>query len=344
MSAESYSSKPSRDSRINPNRRYADRFAANTLADQQVEAATRELRGVFEDAEAHPGDRRSAGDAIRSAWQVLMMVGFSDFDEIRRVDTEDWPSMIDPKQHALVSLALEIVGWYQFGRRPYDIDRTARIFDRALELTPHNQRALERFAIIANEILPSHIGGLAKFPRKQKETALGYRLQCKRKIDNILLDVFGITESHLVGQADQTVAAICKSLKDRERKFVFSILGHLSRINLAVGEFFGNGTQISLGMGAACCQLEMLGFPRDVTNTLTLLRSQLEERGEEEVAGEETPLVRQILASIAALCESKWTIFQNRGAQRRAAEIRSFLAGLDGPSANTPDKSPFSPD
>lgn len=344
MSAESYSSKQWRDSRINPNRRYTDRFAANTLADQQVEAATRELRGVFEETEAHPGDRRLAGDAIRSAWQVLMMVGFADFDEMRRVNTEDWPSIIDPKQHALVSLALEIVGWYQFGLRPYDIDRTARIFDRALELTPHNQRALERFAIIANEILPAHIGGLAKFPRKQKETALGYRLQCKRKIDNILHDVFGITEAHLVGQAEQTVASVCKSLRDRERKFVFSILGHLSRINLAVGEFFGNGTQISLGMGAACCQLEMLGFPRDVSNTITLLCSQLEEQGEDDVAGEETPLVRQILASIAALCESKWRIFQNRGAQRRAAEIRSFLARLDGPSANTPDKSPFSPD
>jgi hypothetical protein len=344
MSAESDTSKAWRDSPINPNRRYGDRFAANTLADQQVEAATRELRGVFEEAEAHPGDRRLAGDAIRSAWQVLMMVGFSDFDEIRRVNTEDWSSIIDPKQHALVSLALEIVGWYQFGLRPYDIDRTARMFDRALELTPHNQRALERFAIVANEIQPSHNGGLAKFPKKQKETALGYRLQCKRKIDNILHDVFGITEAHLVGQAEQTVASVCKTLKDRDRKFVFSILGHLSRINLAVGEFFGNGTQLSLGMGAACCQLEMLGYSRDVSNALALFRSQLEEHGQEDVAGEETPLVRQILASLASLCESKWTIFQNRGAQRRAAEIRGFLARLEDSTANTLDKSPFSPD
>lgn len=344
MSAESYSLKPWKDSRIDPNRRYTGRFAATTLAEQQVEAATRELRDVFEEAEAHRGDRRRAGDAIRSAWRVLMMVGFADFDEIRRVNTEDWPSIIEPTQHALVSLALEIVGWYQFGLRPYDIDRTARIFDRALELTPQNQRALERFAITANEILPSHIGGLAKFPKKQKETALGYRLQCKRKIDNILLDVFGVTEAHLVGQADQTVATVCQNLKDREKRFIFSILGHLSRINLAVGEFFGNGTQISLGMGAACCQLEILGFPRDVSNTLTLLRSQLEERGEDEVAGEETPLVRQILANIAALCESKWTIFQNRGAQRRAAEIRDFLSRLDVPTANSRDQSPFSRD
>jgi len=344
MSKESHSPKAWKHSPVDPGRRYTGRFAAATLADQQVEAATRELRGVFEEAEANRGDRRLAGDAIRSAWRVLMMVGFADFDEIRRENTEDWPSIIDPNLHALVSLSLEIVGWYQFGLRPYDIDRTARIFDRALELTPHNQRALERFAIVANEILPCHIGGLAKFPKKQKETALGYRLQCKRKIDNILHDVFGITEAHLVGQANETVATLCKSLKDRERRFVFAILGHLSKINLAVGEFFGNGTQLSLGMGAACCQLEMLGLPRDVSNTLVLLRSQLEERGEEDVAGEETPLVRQILAAIAALCESKWTVFQNRGAQRRAAEIRGFLARLDGPAANTQDQARFSDD
>ncbi len=338
MGAESHSSKSRRDSHIELNRRYAGRFAATTLAEQQVEAATRELRGIFEEAETHRNDRRLAGDAIRSAWRVLMMVGFSDFDEIRRVNTEDWPSIIEPNQQALVSLALEIVGWYQFGLRPYDIDRTARIFDRALELTPHNQRALERFAITANEILPAHIGGLAKFPKKQKETALGYRLQCKRKIDEILHDVFGITEAHLVGQAEETVATRCKALKDRERRFVFSILGHLSKINLAVGEFFGNGTQVSLGMGAACCQLEMLGFPRDVSNTMTILRSQLQERAEDEVAGEETPLVRQILANIASLCECKWVLFQNRGAQRRANEIRTFLARLDNVAANTEDQ------
>jgi hypothetical protein len=185
MSAESDSSKQWRDPHINPNRRYADRFAANTLADQQVEAATRELRSVFEEVEDHPGDRRLAGNAIRSAWQVLMMVGFSDFDEMRRVNTEDWPSIIDPKQRALVSLALEIVGWYQFGLRPYDIDRTARIFDRALELTPHNQRALERFAIVANEIQPSHIGGLAKFPKKQSTTSF---MMCSASLRRTSLD------------------------------------------------------------------------------------------------------------------------------------------------------------
>jgi hypothetical protein len=88
----------------------------------------------------------------------------------------------------------------------------------------------------------------------------------------------------------------------------------------------------------------MLGYSRDVSNALALFRSQLEEHGQEDVAGEETPLVRQILASLASLCESKWTIFQNRGAQRRAAEIRGFLARLEDSTANTLDKSPFSPD
>jgi hypothetical protein len=97
-------------------------------------------------------------------------------------------------------------------------------------------------------------------------------------------------------------------------------------------------------MGAACCQLEILGYSRDVSNALALFRSQLEEHGEEDIAGEETPLVRDILASIASLCESKWTIFQNRGAQRRAAEIRAFLGRLDDSPANTSHKSPFSPD
>jgi hypothetical protein len=304
---------------------YRNRYASARLAEQQVEAAMRELRELFELAEKNTRDRKAAGDAIRLAWKILCFYGFSDFDEIKNVRTEEWPSLIDTQQHALVSLSLEIVGWYQFGLRPYDIDRTARIFDRALELTPQNQRALERFAIVANTIQPEHIGGLAKFPKKQQETALGYRLQCKRKIDDILMDVFGITEAHLVGQAEQSVTELLQSRSNKERRFVFEILGHLSRMNSIVGDFFGNGTQVSLGTGAACCQLEMLGLPRDVGNLLKLLESRLEEGHETEVAGEETQKVCDILETVADMFECKWRLFKNNSAQNRAQEIRDFL-------------------
>jgi hypothetical protein len=257
-----------------------------------------------------------------------MAHGFSDFDDIRALRTEDWPRAIEQTQHALIALALETIGWYQFGTRPYDIDRTARIFDRCLELSPQNQRALERFAVVANTILPEHIGGLAKFPKKQTETALGYKLQCKRKIDNMLFDVFGISEAHLLGQAEQQVAVLLEKLSTRERRFAFEILGHLSRINAVVGDFFGNGTQLSLGTGAACCQLELLGLPRDIGNLLTLLGSRAEEAQGIEVVGEETSLVCGILEVIAGICECKWRIFKNQGAQRRASEIRDCVAEL----------------
>lgn len=286
----------------------------------------RELRERCAALESNPRDRKTAGESIRLAWSILMFHGFADFDEIRSLRTEDWPSTIEQSQHALVSLALETVGWYQFGIRPYDIDRTARIFDRCLELTPQSQRALERFAIVANTILPEHIGGLAKFPRKQQETALGYKLQCKRKIDNILFDVFGISEAHLLGQSEQPVTTLLEKRSTRERKFVFEILGHLSRINTVVGDFFGNGTQLSLGTGAACCQLEILGLPRDLGNLLTLLRSNAGEGQGAEVVGEETNMVCGILEVIANICEIKWRIFKNHGAQRRAGEIREFVA------------------
>jgi hypothetical protein len=288
----------------------------------------RQLRERFDAVESTPKDRKAAGDAIRAAWAVLSQAGFPDFDEIRLLRTEDWPHSIDPSQHALISLALETIGWYQFGLRPYDIDRTARVFDRSLELAPHNQRALERFATIVNEIQPEHIGGLARFPKKQRETALGYRLQCKRKIDNILLDIFGITEAHLVGQAPTSVAKLMASRKDSERRFIFSILGHLSRINKAVGDFFGNGTQLSLGLGAACCQLEMLGLPRDLSNLLAILEARLDESSADEVVGEETPIVQDILLAIAEICESKWRIFRNQASQRRAKELREFIARM----------------
>jgi hypothetical protein len=304
------------------------RFGAARLAEQQAEAAMRQLRECFDAVEARPRDRKAAGDAIRAAWSALSHAGFSDFDQIRLVRTEDWPHVIDSSLHALISLALEIVGWYQFGLRPYDIDRTARIFDRCLELTPHNQRALDRFATVANEIKPEHIGGLAKFPKKQRETALGYRLQCKRKIDNILLDVFGITEAHLVGQAPTPITQLIASRKDSERRFVFSILGHLSRINKAVGDFFGNGTQLSLGMGAACCQLEMLDLPRDLSNLLTILKARFEEASADEVVGEETPIVKNILSAIAEICDCKWRIFRNHASQRRAQELQDFIAQM----------------
>ena len=85
------------------------------------------------------------------------------------------------------------------------------MFDRYLGLTPHNQRALERFASVANEIKPKRIGECAKFPKKQREIAPGYTLQCKRKVDIILLEVFGITEGHLVGKGENSVARIMKT-------------------------------------------------------------------------------------------------------------------------------------
>jgi hypothetical protein len=305
------------------------RYGAAELAEQQVEAAIRELRELFEEAEANPKDRRSAGQAIRLAWSVLTVAGFSDFDAIREVRTEEWPDIIPPNQHTLIALALEIVGWYQFGLRPYDIDRTARIFDRCLELTPQNQRALEKFATVANLIQPENIGGLARFPKKQQETALGYRLQCKRKIDNILLDVFAISEAHLVGQTETSVATLARNFKERDRTFIFNILGHLSKINCAVGDFFGNGVQLSLGIGAACCQLEMLGLPRDLTNLVTLLNGRLNEDGSGEVAGEETTMVCEILKNVVDLCESKWRVFKNHASQRRSAELRTLVGEIE---------------
>lgn len=313
------------------------RVGSAHLNAQHIEAAMRELREKCDALEANPRDRKTAGEAIRLAWSILMFHGFADFDEIRSLRTEDWPSAIGTGQHALVSLALETIGWHQFGIRPYDIDRTARIFDRCLELTPQNQRALERFAVVANTILPEHIGGLSKFPKKQKETALGYKLQCKRKIDNILFDVFGVSEAHLLGQAEQPVTQLLEKRGTKERRFVFEILGHLSRINTVVGDFFGNGTQLSLGTGAACCQLEILGLPRDIGNLLTLLRSQSEGGQGAEVVGEETELVCQILEVIAGIFECKWQIFKNHGAQRRACEIRDFISELhQSGSAKTP--------
>lgn len=329
MSSEHLNNRPQPEPRITPSRSHSHRYAGAQLADQQVEAATRELRERFEAAETQPGNRRAAGEAIRHAWSILTTLGLSDFDAIRDIRTEEWPHAIPHNQHALTSLALEIVGWYQFGLRPYDIDRTARIFDRCLELTPQNQRALEKFAIVANTIQPENIGGLARFPKKQRETALGYRLQCKRKIDNILIDVFGISEAHLVGQAETSVATLARTRKERERIFIFKILGHLSKINCAVGDFFGNGVQLSLGIGAACCQVEMLGLPRDLTNLTTLLRSRLDEGDSGEVAGEETNIICEILTSIADLCDSKWRIFKNHASQRRAAELRHLIREIE---------------
>jgi hypothetical protein len=329
MSTEYPPPRPQADRRINPAKGHGQRFGSAQLADQQVEAATRELRERFELAESHPRERRYAGEAIRYAWSLLTFVGFSDFEEVRSVRTEDWPHTIPHNQHILISLALEIVGWYQFGLRPYDIDRTARIFDRCLELTPQNQRALEKFATVATTLQPEHISGLAKFPKKQRETALGYRLQCKRKIDNILLGVFGISEAHLVGQTETSVATLVRALKERDRTFIFNILGYLSQINCTVGDFFGNGVQLSLGIGAACCQLEMLGLPRDLTGLVTLLRSRLDEGTSGEVAGEETSIVCDILKTIADLCDSKWRVFKNHASQRRAAEIRDLIHEIE---------------
>jgi hypothetical protein len=336
MSSETFSSRPPFDRPSHSDstdRSHRSRVGSPHLAAQQIEAANREMRERLSELESRPRDRKAAGDAIRLAWSILMLHGLNDFDDIRSLRTEDWPSAIDTTQHALVAVALEVIGWYQFGLRPYDIDRTARIFDRCLELSPHNQRALERFAIVANTILPEHISGLAKFPKKQRETALGYKLQCKRKIDNILFDVFGISEAHLLGQANQTITELLEKRsslanKTSERRFIFEILGHLSRINTVVGDFFGNGTQLSLGTGAACCQLELLGLPRDISNLLTLLNSRLESGESAEAVGEETALVCEILGVIAGMFESKWRIFKNHGAQRRAQEIREFVERL----------------
>ena len=170
---------------------------------------------------------------------------------------------------------------------------------------------------------------LAKFPKKQKETAIGYKLQCKRKVDEILMDVFGIGEGHLMGQSEPSVAAMLPTFKERERRFVFSILGHLSRMNSVIGDFFENGTMLSLGMGAACCQLEILGFPRDVHNVIPICQSRLEEDSSGQVAGEETPILCGILRVIASISASKARIFRNQGAEKRVKEVLDLLAAIE---------------
>ena len=79
-------------------------------------------------------------------------------------------------------------------------------------------------------------------------------------------------------------------------------------------------------MGAACCQLEILGLPRDLNNLLILLNSRIDETSSpEEVAGEETQIVCEILEVIADICDCKWKIFKNQAAQRRAVELRAFV-------------------
>lgn len=329
MSSDPNSWKQRRPEHVAPNRSYRNRYGAAQLADQQVEAAMREMRERFDRVEANPRDRNVANDAVGYAWRILTYLGYPDFDAIRSLHTEDWPTAFEPNLHGLVSLALETIGWHHFGLRRYDIDRTARIFDRVAELTPHNQRALERFAIVANEIQPEHIGGLAKFPKKQKETALGYKLQCKRKVDEILQDVFSIGEGHLMGQSEPSVAAMLPSLKERDRRFVFNILGHLSRMNSVIGDFFENGTMLSLGMGAACCQLEILGFPRDVHNVIPICLSRLDEDSSGQVAGEETQILCEILKVIATISASKARMFNNQGAARRVKEVLDLVAKIE---------------
>jgi hypothetical protein len=72
----------------------------------------------------------------------------------------------------------------------------------------------------------------------------------------------------------------------------------------------------------------MLGLPRDIGNTITILRSRLSEGDATEIAGEETPLVIEILETIATLCDGKWRLFKNQSSQRRAQEIRDLLADI----------------
>lgn len=329
MSSDSNEWKQRRSEHVAPTRNFRNRFGAAQLAEQQVEAAMRELRERFDRAEAAPHDRQLVTDVVGYSWRIMTYLGYPDFDAIREVRTEEWPSVFEPNLHGLVSLALEALGWYHYGLRHYDIDRTARVFDRCAELTPHNQRVIERFAIVANEIQPEHIGGLAKFPKKQKETALGYKLQCKRKVDEILLDVFGIGEDHLMGQREPSVAVMLSALKERDRRFVFNILGHLSHMNSVIGDFFENGTMLSLGMGAACCQLEILGFPRDIHNVIPICLSRLDEDSSGQVAGEETPILCDILRIVATISASKARIFNNQGAARRIKEVLDLVAKVE---------------
>lgn len=319
-----------RRNQVKRSRVFHHKPVAPLLAEQHAEAAFRELRERFEEAESRPHDRPAVLKATGTAWRFLTLAGFPDFEAIRQVQTEDFPRRLPESSWGVTSLALETVGWYHFGLDRYHIDRTARIFDRALELTPHNQRALERFAVVATAIRPEDIGGLARFPKKQRETALGYKLQCKRKIDEILLDLFSITEAHLVGQTPKTVAQLLKERSVSERRFIFTILGHLSQLNCVAGDFFGNGTQLSLGIGAACCQLEILGLPRDLGNLCVLCRSRLEEDSSRQVAGEETPLLCSILRNISSLCDAKWRIFRNQSAYRRTEEIGELLRLIEG--------------
>ena len=100
-------------------------------------------------------------------------------------------------------------------------------------------------------------------------------------------------------------------------------------MNCVIGDFFENGTMLSLGMGAACCQLEILGLPRDIHNLIPICLSRLEDDSTGQVAGEETPVLCEILRTISAISASKAHIFRNQAAERRVKEIAALLERIE---------------
>lgn len=300
-------------------------LARRRLDGLEMKALTEQIQQQLLRIETNSSDQKSVDEAVQLAWHALRANGFSDIAAIEAVQTHDWLETIDPPQRALAALALETIGWHQLRRDSNKTDSAARLFDRCLELEPHNQRALERFAIVVSNTTPEQFVETANMPRHQIESALSSQLSCKRRIDNILQDLCGISEAHLVGRTDETLTHVLETRANRERGFIFGILGHLSRINSVAGNLLRSGTHLSLATGAACCQLEMLGLPRDLDQLTTLLTNELDQDRGDRILHQKSEIVCEILEALATIFDSQWQIFKNYGARERSEKLSALL-------------------
>ena len=65
-------------------------------------------------------------------------------------------------------------------------------------------------------------------------------------------------------------------------------------------------------------------------NLIPLCTNRLGEDDSGQVVGEETPILCDILRNIKAICDAKWRIFQNEGAEQRVLEINTLLERIQG--------------
>lgn len=295
-----------------------------------VRGISRLHRELMEKLQSETLDSSSRSHVLKLAWSILDRNHLYSFELIRRTRPSEFSEKVSPENREPVSCALSTVGWIEYASTSHHFDRAAQMLERAIILTPHKLDRVERFAIIATEIGPTHLLNLSADPRKQLQTVIGYKHQASVCVEAALESAFGITWPILQERNGETLNHLLQNLDCDDLLYLTRSLSYLGSLHASQAEFYQNGVHAGRAVATGCSTLQCLGLSRNIVEAVNTMRNWLEGTSPEDVFELDLRQVSRALDAISRGFHVKWARFNNESAGDKAELIDRLCEVLEG--------------